>query len=74
MKGNRLLKAAIAFAIMITAIGLSGCSTRQTETKQRVVHVAEYGNDETGTGTWYAPYATISHAAETAPGSLILVI
>ena len=78
VKRNRLLKAAIASVIMITAICPSGCSTKlteteQTETEQRVVHVSEYGNDETGTGTWYAPYATISHAASTAPGSLILV-
>ena len=70
---NRLLKMTIAFAMMISAICLSGCGRQQTETKQKVVHVAEYGNDETGTGTWYKPYATISHAAKTAPGSLIIV-
>ena len=47
---NRLLKMTIAFAMMISAICLSGCGRQQTETKQKVVHVAEYGNDETGTG------------------------
>ena len=73
LRKNRLLKMAIASAIMISAIWLSGCGRQQAGSDQRVVHVAEYGNDETGTGTWYAPYATISHAAETEPGALILV-
>lgn len=70
---NMFIKTAIALTMMISAAWLSGCSRQQAETEQKVVHVSEYGNDETGTGTWYAPYATISHAAETEPGSLILV-
>ena len=70
---NVFIKTAIALTIMISAAWLSGCSRQQTETGQKVIHVSEYGNDETGTGAWYAPYATISHAAEAEPGSLILV-
>ena len=70
---NMFIKTAIALTMMISAAWLSGCSRQQAEMEQKVVHVSEYGNDETGTGTWYAPYATISHAAETEPGSLILV-
>ena len=70
---SRLLKITVAFAMMISAIWLSGCRRQETETEQGAVYVAEDGDDETGTGAWKAPYATISHAAETAPGSLILV-
>ena len=70
---SRLLKITVAFAMMISAIWLSGCGRQETETEQGAVYVAEDGDDETGTGAWKAPYATISHAAEAAPGSLILV-
>ena len=68
-----LLKMTIVFAMIIPAIWLSGCGRKQTETKEGAVYVAENGNDETGTGARKAPYATISHAAEKAPGSLIIV-
>ena len=70
---SRLLKITVAFAMMISAIWLSGCGRQETETEQGAVYVAEDGDDETGTGAWKAPYATISHAAQTAPGSLIIV-
>lgn len=66
---SRLLKITVAFAMMISAIWLSGCGRQETETVQGAVYVAEDGDDETGTGAWKAPYATISHAAQTAPGA-----
>ena len=37
------------------------------------VHVAAGGSDEAGSGTQDAPFATVSHAARTMPGSLIIV-
>ena len=37
------------------------------------VHVAADGSDEAGSGTVDAPFATISYAAETMPGSQIIV-
>ena len=37
------------------------------------VHVAAGGSDEAGCGTQDAPFATVSHAARTMPGSLIIV-
>ncbi len=40
---------------------------------QAEVHVAPDGNDETGDGTPETPFAGIGHAAEAAPGGLILV-
>lgn len=66
---SRLLKITVAFAMMISAIWPSGCGRQETEKVQGAVYVAEDGDDETGTGAWKAPYATISHAAQTAPGA-----
>ena len=46
---------------------------RDGDEAEKVVHVAEYGNDETGTRAGTSPTQTISHATKTAPGSLIIV-
>ena len=40
---------------------------------RRTVHVSPDGSDGTGDGSRAAPFASVSHAARTAPGSLILV-
>ena len=45
---SRLLKITVAFAMMISAIWLSGCRRQETETEQGAVYVAEDGDDETG--------------------------
>ncbi len=40
---------------------------------RRAVFVSPAGSDDTGTGAFDAPFATIGRAARTFPGSLILV-
>ncbi len=42
-------------------------------TGAREIHVSVSGNDKSGNGSAEAPFATISHAAAAAPGSVILV-
>ena len=67
-----LLKRLIITAIMITMVqGLIACGVQPDGQSQ--VHVAVSGDDESGKGTRDAPYATISMAAKTNPGALILV-
>ena len=41
--------------------------------RQAELHVSPAGSDTTGTGAPDAPFATVSKAAETCPGSLILI-
>lgn len=60
--------------MLVLASGACGCgSTQQEQAEQATVHVAVGGSDESGTGAPDAPYATVSAAAESAPGSIILV-
>ena len=60
--------------MLVLASGVCGCSSiRQGRAEQKAVHVAADGSDESGTGAPDAPYATVSVAAELAPGSIILV-
>ena len=48
-------------------------SSQQEQKEPKEIHVAVSGNDESGSGTQDAPYATVSKAAEAAPGSVIFV-
>ena len=61
----------VASMILALALALVGCGSRQAT--QSEVHVSVDGNDESGKGTLDAPYASISHAAKTAPGSVVVV-
>ena len=66
----------IRLLVMLTLIfGITtGCaSPRQEQKIQKEIHVASYGNDESGKGTQDAPYATVCAAAEAAPGSSIII-
>ena len=65
---SRVLASSLAFAL---ALALAGCGSRQT--MQSEVHVSVDGSDESGMGTLDAPYASISHAAKAAPGSVVVV-
>ena len=58
--------------IVVIAFGTAACGQRQTAENPEV-HVAPNGSDASGSGTEDAPYATVSRAAEAAPGSLIIV-
>ena len=67
-----IIKRVVITAIMITMVlGLTACGVQPDGQSQ--VHVAASGDDESGNGTQDAPYATISMAAKTNPGALILV-
>ena len=48
-------------------------SSQQEQKELKEIHVAVSGSDESGSGTQDAPYATVSKAAEAAPGSVIFV-
>ena len=67
-----IIQRMVITAVMITMIqGLTACGVQPDGQSQ--VHVAVSGDDESGKGTRNAPYATISMAAKTNPGALILV-
>ena len=74
----------IAFWIIINVLGTTACGAWQTTentAEQSTVstaaaaelHVSPDGSDTNGDGTAASPYATVSRAAQTAPGSLIIV-
>ena len=60
--------------IIALAIGIHISGTlRQDQTKQNEIHVSPEGNDDLGKGTKDSPYASVSVAAEKAPGSVIIL-
>ena len=71
--------------VLCLALCLAACGSQQgqadqedqqdqaTQKNQAELHVATDGSDESGNGTPDEPYATISFAAESAPGSVIIV-
>lgn len=66
----------ISLMLFLIASGTSACGKKlemNEPAAQSEVHVSAEGSDESGNGTESAPYATVSRAAETAPGSLIIV-
>ena len=78
----------LAASILISAVlGTTACgphpaeqSEAHTESENEIhteaegeIHVAADGSDETGSGTMEAPFATIAYAAESMPGSHIIV-
>lgn len=66
----------ISLMLFLIASGTSACGKKlemNESAAQSEVHVSAEGSDESGNGTESAPYATVSRAAETAPGSLIIV-
>ena len=65
---SRIFVASFMFAL---ALALAGCVPQQTT--QGEVHVSVEGSDESGKGTLDAPYASVSHAAEAAPGLVVVV-
>ncbi len=81
------MKLLAASIIVFAALGTTCCGMNPAEQSQAhtepesetnsivegEVHVAADGSDETGSGTLDAPYATIAYAAETMPGSQIIV-
>ena len=75
MKKNKKLKRYLPFILVMLALvfGFAGCGSQQGQEEQTEVHVAVSGSDESGTGTQDAPYATVSAAAEAAPGAIIVV-
>ena len=75
MTGKSIIKylaAGSAAAVLVSGITVSGFSADE-QPEPAGVHVAVSGSDETGDGTADAPYATVSAAAEAAPGSVILI-
>ena len=81
---NKAAGITIALLAFMLAFGLTACGSPQTSTTstdqgtmgsatQDEVHVAADGSDSAGDGTKEAPYATVSRAAEAAPGSAIIV-
>ena len=82
-----IVKLIAASLIVSAAFGTASCGTHSaepaevnTKTESEIlsavegeVHVAADGSDEAGSGTVDAPFATISYAAETMPGSQIIV-
>lgn len=70
---QRRFKRYILLLSMIPILILGGSSCVMTQHKQKEIHVAVNGSDESGNGTQNAPYATISAAAEAAPEAVILV-
>ena len=82
-----IVKLIAASLIVSAAFGTASCGTHpaepaevNTKTESEIlsavegeVHVAADGSDEAGSGTVDAPFATISYAAETMPGSQIIV-
>ena len=73
-----LKKILCAMLVVIVALGATACGGQPAKkkaqpAKQNEIHVAADGNDESGTGSKGAPYASISKAAKANPGSLILV-
>ena len=66
----------ISLMLFLIASGTSACGKKlemNEPAAQSEVHVSAEGSDESGNGMESAPYATVSRAAETAPGSLIIV-
>lgn len=64
----------IVSMMLVLVFGIAGCaSSQQEQAKQAETHVSADGSDESGKGTPDAPYATVSAAAEAAPGSTIIV-
>ena len=74
----------IVLLIIINVLGTTACDARQTTdnaAEQSTVstaaaaelHVSADGSDTNGDGTIASPYATVSRAAQAAPGSLIIV-
>ena len=70
--------------IIMNVIGTTACGARQTTentAEQSTVstaaaaelHVSANGSDTNGDGTIASPFATVSRAAQAAPGSLIIV-
>ena len=70
--------------IIMNVIGTTACGARQTTentAEQSTVstaaaaelHVSADGSDTNGDGTIASPFATVSRAAQAAPGSLIIV-
>lgn len=58
----------------VLTTGLCGCGSPQQDQAGRCeIHVAVNGNDDSGNGTQDAPYATVIAAAESAPGSTIVM-
>ena len=86
---NRACEMGAAFLALTIVFSAAACGAQQTaaepeeqsevsateipSTAKTQVHVAADGSDAAGDGTEDAPYATVNRAAETAPGSLIIV-
>jgi len=73
------LKRTLGFALVLSTAfvlttELCGCgSPQQGQAGRCEIHVAVNGNDASGNGTQDAPYATVTAAAESAPGSTIVM-
>jgi len=77
--------ALVCGVVLCLALCLAACGSQQgqadqadqqdqaTQKNQAELHVATDGSDESGNGTPDEPYATISFAAGSAPGSVIIV-
>lgn len=78
----------ICFLVTAIIFGLTACTSKpmqpteapvaadesdDTGSERTEVHVAADGSDDTGSGTPEEPYATVSCAARTMPGSVIVV-
>ena len=83
--GKAVTAALVCGVVLCLALFLAACGSQQGQadqadqqeqagqTNQAELHVATDGSDESGNGTPDEPYATISFAAESAPGSVIIV-
>ena len=71
MKGKIRECGILAAGLFVLVLGTAVFGSQKTD--QAEVHVALSGSDESGNGSPGAPYATISAAARTMPGSLIVV-
>ena len=67
-----IISTVLIIIAVLAGIYFSGAN-QQKQTKQNEVHVAVNGNDESGKGTQDSPFATVSTAAEEAPGSIIFL-
>lgn len=81
MYKKKIIQAFSLIMLLILSSGLSSCGNDQmthqvsdsARTDQNEVHVAVNGSDKSGKGTPDKPFASASHAAEAAPGSLIIM-